>query len=89
MLAIYDRLTAREHGVRLDERMTAEAIERVLRREAAESFGADCSPRLEARLRPLAGWLALVAAEPLELEDAAPDQSGQPLDGDDRDEEAP
>ncbi|HET7038040.1 MAG TPA: hypothetical protein VFI42_20370 [Thermomicrobiaceae bacterium] len=64
--------------MRLDERMTAEAIEQVLRREADAAYGTARSARLDGRLNQLAGWLARVAAGPLGPTDEAPDQSGQP-----------
>ena len=62
--------------MRLDAGLTVEEIAASLRREASDSFGAERAAQLEAQLRQHAAWLARVAAEPLELDEEAPDLSG-------------
>lgn len=56
--------------------MTVDEIRASLLRSAEENFGAERAEALRPRLTLAAGWMARLSAEPISLEDAAPDLSG-------------
>lgn len=64
--------------MRLDPDLDAAEIRRILLRDAAETFGPMRTYEISGALGGLAEALAVIAHEPLTLEDDAPDLSGIP-----------
>lgn len=62
--------------MKLDPRITASDIHRILARDAAETFGPARTKLLYDRLGRTAEALALIAAQPMDLTDEPPDTSG-------------
>lgn len=66
--------------MRLDSELDASEIRRILLRDAAETFGPMRTYEISGALGSLAEALAVIAHEPLALDDDAPDLSGLPAD---------
>lgn len=66
--------------MRLDPELDAAEIRRILLRDAAETFGPMRTFEISGALGSLAEALAIIAGEPLALDDDAPDLSGIPAD---------